>query len=79
MAIDTTKLDKLLSDMDKKFGKGALILPNKDYKADGIVIVPTGSMSLDSALGVGGYARGRIVELFGSESSGKTTLQSMQW
>ena len=59
--------------MDKQFGKGAVLrLGSRNVLP--VTVIPSGSISLDSALGVGGYPRGRVVEVFGPESSGKTTL-----
>jgi recombination protein RecA len=64
----------VVSCIEKQFGKGAIMtLGDEDY-ADPIDVIPTGSLALDHALGVGGYPRGRIVEIFGPESGGKTTL-----
>jgi recombination protein RecA len=64
----------VVSSIEKQFGKGAIMtLGDEDY-ADPIEVIPTGSMALDHALGVGGYPRGRIIEVFGPESGGKTTL-----
>ena len=65
--------DNLLSTLQDKFGEGA-IMKLGDTKKVNVDVVPTGSFSLDLALGVGGLPRGRIVEIFGPESSGKTTL-----
>ena len=59
--------------IEKQFGKGA-IMPLDGTKTQDIEVIPTGSLSLDLALGVGGLPRGRVVEIFGPESSGKTTL-----
>ncbi len=66
-------LEALLSELQSKFGEGA-IMKLGDAKKAAVDVVPTGSFSLDLALGVGGIPRGRIVEIFGPESSGKTTL-----
>ncbi|MFA4831705.1 MAG: recombinase RecA, partial [Patescibacteria group bacterium] len=66
-------IDKLLESLQDKFGEGA-IMKLGDVKKVNVSVVPTGSFSLDLALGVGGFPRGRIVEIFGPESSGKTTL-----
>ena len=60
--------------IEKQFGAGSLIKLGSHDNAAGIEIVPSGSILLDEALGIGGYPRGRIVEIFGPESSGKTTL-----
>ena len=66
-------LDKILSDIEKQFGKGSIMKlgENTHMKVD---VVSSGCLSLDIALGVGGYPRGRIVEIYGPESSGKTTF-----
>ncbi|MDO8536879.1 MAG: recombinase RecA [bacterium] len=67
------ELDSLLSSLQEKFGEGAIMKLGDARKVD-VAVVPTGSFSLDLALGVGGLPRGRIVEIFGPEASGKTTL-----
>lgn len=67
-------LDLALTQIEKSFGKGAIMkLGSADIQAD-VPAIPTGSLGLDLALGVGGLPRGRVVEIFGPESSGKTTL-----
>ena len=66
-------LDNLLQSLRDKFGDGAVMRLGDVRKSD-VAVVPTGSFSLDLALGVGGLPRGRVVEIFGPESSGKTTL-----
>jgi recombination protein RecA len=66
-------IDAALSQIDKQFGKGSIMRLGSREKID-IPAIPTGSLSLDAALGVGGMPRGRVVEIFGPESSGKTTL-----
>ena len=66
-------IDAALSQMDKQFGKGA-VLRLGSRNALPVAVISTGSISVDSALGVGGFPRGRVVEIFGPESSGKTTL-----
>ena len=66
-------LEKVLSDIEKQFGKGAIMKlgDNKHMELD---VTPSGSLTLDIALGVGGYPKGRIIEIYGPESSGKTTF-----
>ena len=66
-------LAQVLADIEKQFGKGAIMKlgEQKDIEID---VVPSGSISLDIALGVGGYPKGRIIEIYGPESSGKTTF-----
>ena len=66
-------LEQVLADIEKQFGKGAVMClgDNPHIKID---VVPSGCLSLDIALGVGGYPKGRIVEIYGPESSGKTTF-----
>ncbi len=66
-------LELTLAQIEKQFGKGAIMKLGGDVKQD-VPALPTGSVSLDMALGVGGIPRGRVVEIFGPESSGKTTL-----
>jgi recombination protein RecA len=60
--------------IEKQFGTGSLIRLGDHHNAVGIEAIPSGSILLDEALGIGGYPRGRIIEIFGPESSGKTTL-----
>jgi len=73
--VDKTKaLDAALSQIERAFGKGSIMRMGKNQQAVEIETVPTGSLGLDVALGVGGLPRGRIVEIYGPESSGKTTL-----
>ncbi len=66
-------LEKVLSDIEKQFGKGSIMRlgENKHMELD---VTPSGSLTLDIALGVGGYPKGRIIEIYGPESSGKTTF-----
>ncbi len=66
-------LQAAMSKIEKDFGKGS-IMKLGDERIEDIEVIPTGSISLDAALGVGGYPKGRIVEIYGPESSGKTTL-----
>ena len=66
-------LDAALSQIEKQFGKGS-VMKLGEYKAMEIEAIPTGALSLDMALGIGGVPRGRIIEVYGPESSGKTTL-----
>jgi recombination protein RecA len=67
-------IDLALASIDKQFGKGAIMRLGKDPVEREVHVIPTGSLGLDIALGIGGLPRGRIVEIFGPESSGKTTL-----
>ena len=66
-------LDQVLSDIEKQFGKGA-VMKLGDHEHQKIDTISSGSISLDIALGIGGYPKGRIIEIFGPESSGKTTF-----
>ncbi len=66
-------LDVALAQIDKQFGKGSAMRFGQKPIED-IAVIPSGSLAIDAALGVGGYPRGRIIEIFGPESSGKTTL-----
>jgi recombination protein RecA len=73
--VDKTKaLDAALSQIERAFGKGSIMRLGKNQKAVEIETIPTGSLGLDIALGVGGLPRGRVIEIYGPESSGKTTL-----
>jgi recombination protein RecA len=67
-------LDAALSQIERAFGKGSIMRLGKNEKAVEIETIPTGSLGLDIALGVGGLPKGRVVEIYGPESSGKTTL-----
>ena len=66
-------LQEAMSKIEKDFGKGSIMKLGEE-KIDNVEVIPSGSISLDVALGVGGYPRGRIIEIYGPESSGKTTL-----
>ena len=73
--MDKTKaLDAALSQIERNFGKGSIMRLGKNDSPVEIATVPTGSLGLDIALGIGGLPRGRVVEIYGPESSGKTTL-----
>ena len=67
-------LEHALADLDKQFGKGAVMKLGENAGTQNIPVIPTGCLTLDAALGVGGIPRGRIVEIYGPESSGKTTV-----
>jgi recombination protein RecA len=66
-------IEAALAQIDKQFGKGSIMRLGSREKVD-VPAIPTGSLSLDAALGVGGVPRGRVIEIYGPESSGKTTL-----
>ncbi|GAB4274167.1 MAG: recombinase RecA [Coriobacteriia bacterium] len=78
MAVDKDKVEKVLDltkeQIERKFGKGAIMRLGEHAEGADIPAIPTGSLALDAALGIGGVPRGRIVEIYGPESSGKTTL-----
>jgi recombination protein RecA len=67
-------LDAAMSQIERAFGKGSIMRMGAQTAADQIATIPSGSLGLDLALGIGGLPRGRIVEIYGPESSGKTTL-----
>jgi recombination protein RecA len=67
-------LEMAISQIEKNFGKGSIMRLGAGEVAEGVQTIPTGSLSLDIATGIGGFPRGRVVEIFGPESSGKTTL-----
>lgn len=67
-------LKLVLDKMDKAYGKGTVMRMGDSAIDENIPVIPTGSLGLDIALGVGGYPRGRVIEIYGPESSGKTTL-----
>ena len=74
----TQNKDKMLEltteQIEKKFGKGAIMKLGSNAEHLEVAAIPTGALPLDAALGIGGVPRGRIVEIYGPESSGKTTL-----
>ncbi|HTY62965.1 MAG TPA: recombinase RecA [Acidobacteriota bacterium] len=67
-------IDIALTQIEKQFGKGSIMRLGDRIDTAGVQSIPTGSISFDAALGVGGFPRGRVVEIFGPESSGKTTI-----
>jgi recombination protein RecA len=74
-SMDKSKaLDAALSQIERAFGKGSIMRLGKNDKSMDVEVISTGSLGLDIALGIGGLPRGRVVEIFGPESSGKTTL-----
>ena len=66
-------LQAAMANIEKNFGKGS-IMKMGDESIEAVEVIPTGSIGLNAALGVGGYPKGRIIEIYGPESSGKTTL-----
>jgi recombination protein RecA len=67
-------LDAAIAQIERSFGKGSVMKLGADGVAEHVQVIPTGSLSLDLATGIGGYPRGRVIEIYGPESSGKTTL-----
>ncbi|MAG20652.1 MAG: recombinase RecA [Candidatus Marinimicrobia bacterium] len=67
-------LDLAVGQIDKQFGKGSIMRLGEESQIPGIDVIPTGALSLDAALGIGGVPRGRVSEIYGPEMSGKTTL-----
>ena len=69
------ELDLAISAVEREFGKGSIMrLKEGESLVRDVPVIPTGSLALDIGMGVGGYPRGRIIEIYGPESSGKTTL-----
>jgi recombination protein RecA len=73
-SIRARAVDSALSQIEKAFGKGAIMRLGEKQALTSVSVIPTGSIALDMAVGVGGVPRGRVTEIFGPESSGKTTL-----
>src|SRR5262245_56304128 len=67
-------LEALTSSIEKQYGKGAIMRLGEGITLPEVMVIPSGSLALDIALGTGGLPRGRVVEIYGPESSGKTTL-----
>mgnify|MGYP000613237098 CR=1 FL=1 len=67
-------LDTALTQIERSYGKGAIMRMGDEGFSSGIEAIPTGALNLDAAIGIGGIPRGRISEIYGPESSGKTTL-----
>jgi recombination protein RecA len=67
-------LKTVITTVEKQFGKGAIMSLGADEPLEPVATIPTGSLALDLATGIGGYPRGRVIEIYGPESSGKTTL-----
>ena len=70
---DPADLQEAVDEIKQRFGEGA-IMKLREVRAVDVDVIPTGSISIDLALGVGGVPRGRVIEIYGPESSGKTTL-----
>ncbi len=67
-------LDVAITQIEKDFGKGSIMRLGESTINSSVAVIPTGSLTLDIALGIGGLPRGRVIEIFGPESSGKTTV-----
>ena len=67
-------LEEAIKKIEKDFGQGSIMILGEESVAQNVEVIPTGSLSLDIALGVGGFPRGRMIEIFGQEGSGKTTI-----
>ena len=67
-------LDQAISQIEKQFGKGSIMRLGGAGTIKSVEVIPTGCLTLDIALGIGGVPRGRIIEIYGPESSGKTTI-----
>lgn len=67
-------LEAAITQIERSFGKGSIMRLDRNDKVEGVEAISTGSLSLDIALGIGGFPRGRVIEIYGPESSGKTTL-----
>ena len=77
MALENNKkkaIDSAVNQIEKQFGKGSIMRLGGDYTIPDIPVISTGSISLDHALGIGGVPRGRVIEIYGPEATGKTTL-----
>jgi len=70
----TRAIEMAISQIEKSFGKGSIMRLGAEGTAEGIQVISTGSLTLDIATGIGGFPRGRVIEIYGPESSGKTTL-----
>ena len=69
-----SKLQSALKEIEKNFGKGSVMILGENPQDSSVEAIPSGSIALDAALGIGGYPKGRIIEIYGPESGGKTTL-----
>ncbi len=72
--IEKKALEMAMQQIEKDFGKGSIMKLGEASAKMNIEVIPTGALSLDIALGVGGIPRGRVIEIYGPESSGKTTV-----